>query len=383
LQHLTPEWTGGIIARVLAGAWRTGEQPPLEVKPEEFRRIAPLLHQTGTGALTWWRVQGTAIADTEMGEGFHQAYRLHTLEAELHALLLTDVLCRLDAAGVDTLLIKGWAIARRYPEIGLRSYSDLDLIIRSEDGEAARAALMAPPALEGPVDLHDGPSRVDALGFDRLAERAEVAQFGTHRVRILGPEDHLRLLALHALRHGVFRPIWLVDLAVCVEGRTPGFDSERCLGPIRRQREWVIGAVALAERLLGAQAEDTPAAGRARTLPGWLIRAVLCNWARGTGRSHLPPVFDALVAHRRHPRLIWAEARRRWDRPIEATIEVGGSFNRFPRWPFQVAAVARRTRELLRALRRPTELLPGNPRAPLMARADLTSRALKEIPGDG
>jgi hypothetical protein len=353
LQHLTPEWTGGIIARVLAGAWRTGEQPPLEVKPEEFRRIAPLLHQTGTGALTWWRVQGTAIADTEMGEGFHQAYRLHTLEAELHALLLTDVLCRLDRAGVESLLIKGWAMARRYPEAGLRSYSDLDLIVRPGEAEAARAALATTP---GPVDLHDGPSKVDALGFDQLAERAEVAQLGIHRVRILGPEDHLRLLALHALRHGIFRPIWLVDLAVCVEGRPPGFDWERCLGPARRQREWVIGAVALAERLLGAQAEDTPAAGRARALPGWLVRAVLCSWARGTGTSHLPPVFDALVARRRHPRLAWAEARRRWDRPIEATIEVGGSFNRLPRWPFQVAAVAGRMRELLRALRAMKEI---------------------------
>lgn len=369
MQHVTPEWTGGIIARVLAGAWRTGGPPPLEVEPEEFERIAPLLHKTGTGALAWWRVQGTAIADTETGEGFHQAYRLHTLEAELHALWLTDVLCRLDVAGVDALLIKGWAVARRYPEVGLRPYSDLDLIIRSEEGGAARAALAAPPALECPVDLHDGPSRVDALGFDQLADRAEVVQFGTRRVRILGPEDHLRLLALHALRHGVFRPIWLVDLAVCVEGRPPGFDWERCLGPIRRQGEWVVGVVALAERLLGARAEDTPAAGRADTLPGWLIRAILRNWARGTGTSHLAPVFDALVARRRHPRLAWAEARRRWDRPIEATIEVGGSFNRLPRWPFQVAAVARRMLELLRALRRPTALRRRHPRPRLMARA--------------
>jgi len=351
LQHVTPEWTGGIIAQVLAGAWRAGG-PPLEVEPEEFQRIAPRLHETGTGALVWWRVRGTAFADTETGDGFHQAYRLHTLEAELHALRLTDVLCRLDAAGVDALVIKGWAMARRYPEVGLRSYTDLDLIIRPGQAEAAKVALAVPPALEDPVDVHDGPSRIDALGFDQLDERSEAAPLGARLVRILGAEDHLRLLALHALRHGVFRPIWLVDLAVCVEDRPPGFDWERCLGPVRRQREWVIGAIALAERLLGAHVEDTPAAGRARALPGWLIREVLRNWACDTGASHPELVFDALIARRRHPRLAWAEVRRRWDRPIEATLQVGGPFNHLPRWPFQVVAVARRAPTLLRDLRR-------------------------------
>jgi hypothetical protein len=132
----------------------------------------------------------------------------------------------------------------------------------------------------------------------------------------------------------------------------------------------VISAIALAERLLGARAEDTPAAGRAGSLPGWLIRAVLRNWSRGTGTSHLAPVFDALVAHRRHPRLAWAEARRRWDRPIEATLEVGGAFNHLPRWLFQVAAVARRTPELLRTLRRPIAPSPHHPVARRAARGD-------------
>jgi hypothetical protein len=350
LKDVTPEGIGGTIARLLAGAWRPGDPQP-DVEAEELERIAPLLHQAGTGALAWWCVRGTAFADTETGEGLHQAYRLHTLEAEVHALRLAEVLCRLDAARVDALLIKGWAIARRYPEVGLRPHSDLDLIVRPGEAKAARAALAAPPALECAVDLHDGPSRVDALSFDQLADRAEIAQLGRYSVRMLGSEDHLRLVAIHALRHGVFRPLWLVDVAVCVEGRAPGFDWERCLGPSRRQGEWVIGAVALAERLLGARTEDTPAAGRAGALPGWLVRAVLRNWARGTGTSHLAPVFDALVAHRRHPHRAWAEARRRWDRPIEATLEVGRPFNRLPRWPFQVVAAVRRTPALLRALR--------------------------------
>jgi hypothetical protein len=93
-------------------------------------------------------------------------------------------------------------------------------------------------------------------------------------------------------------------------------------------------------------------------------------------------VFQALVASRRRPRVAWAEARRRWDRPIEATLEVGGPFNRLPRWPFQVAAVGRRTLELLRALRAIARRR-RDPRARLAARAGVTARAMREISENG
>jgi hypothetical protein len=335
---------------VLAGAWRPGAPSP-DVSAEALARVAPLLHQTGSGALAWWALRRSPLAGSETVEGFHQAYRLHALEAEVHALRATDALGRLADAGVEALLVKGWAIARHYPEVGLRPYTDLDLIVRPGQAGAVRAALAAPPRVEVPVDLHDGPARLDAASFDALAARAQVAELGSRPVRVLGPEDHLRLLAHHALGHGLFRPLWLVDLAVALEARPAGFDWVRCLGNDPRRADWVTCALALAGRLLGARLESTPAAARAGTLPAWLGRAVLRNWARGTGTSHLPPVFQALAAELRHPARAWAEVRRRWDRPIEATMEVGGAFGRGPRWPYQVAAAAGRAPELWRALR--------------------------------
>jgi hypothetical protein len=347
---VTPEQIGGVIARLLTGAWRLTSQAP-ELDPEAFEPVAPVLHRTGAGALIWWRIRGSALAATSTGEGFQHAYRLHTLQAELYTRWLTEAVRRLDAAGVEALLIKGWSVARRYPEPGLRPYSDLDFIIRPGQLDAARAAFAAPPSLECAVDLHDGPSRVDPVEFDALVECAETASLGSVRVRMLGPEDHLRLLAMHALRHGVFRPLWLVDLAVCVEGRRPGFDWDRCLGPASRESDWVLGAIALSERLLGASTVDTPAEARAAALPAWFVRAVLRNWGDGTERD-TRPVFDVLIPTLRRPRLAWAELRRRWDRPIETTLRVGGSFNPRPRWPYQAADLARRTPALLNALRR-------------------------------
>ncbi len=346
---MRPRSPGESVAAVLAGAWRPGAPAP-EVSPDELAAVAPLLHRTGAAALAWWRLQPTALAETPDGEGFHQAYRLHALEAEVHALRASEVLARLAEARIESILVKGWAIARQYPEPGLRPYTDLDLMVPPGRAAAARAALARSPAIPCLVDLHEGSGRLDALDFATLRKRSEIASLGGCRVRVLGPEDHLRVLALHALRHGVFRPLWLVDLAVAVERRPATFDWARCLGPTPRHAGWVATALGLAARLLGARVEEPPAASRG-ALPGWLVRAVLRNWERGEGTSHLEPVFPALVARLGDPGRLWAEARRRWDRPIEATLEMGCAFSRFPPWPIQVAAVVRRAPELVRAVR--------------------------------
>jgi hypothetical protein len=42
--------------------------------------------------------------------------------------------------------------------------------------------------------------------------------------------------------------------------------------------------------------------------------------------------------------------RVHWRNPVEATCELGGAFNNWPRLPYQVAAAARRAPDLLRAL---------------------------------
>lgn len=340
---------GHLIAACLAGAWRPAP-PPLPCSREGLATIAPLLLRSGAGALAWYRIRGSPLAATPPADELHDAYRVHALEAELHALRLVEVLAGLEHAGVPALVVKGWAIARAYPEVGLRPYTDVDLVVPREQGPAARAALVASP-LEVPVDLHEGPAHVDAEAFETLWARSEVVPLQGTPVRVLGPEDHLRVLALHALRHGVFRPIWLVDLAVAVEARPAGFDWARCLGPDRRRAEWVAGALGLAGRLLGARLDDTPAASAAARLPGWLVRAVLRSWDRCEGVSHRDKVFPALLAALREPRRLREELRLRWDRPIQATLEVRGPFNALPRLPFQLAAAALRVPDLVRALR--------------------------------
>lgn len=344
------EEPGGLVARVLTGAWRPVPPAP-DFTVGQLAAVAPLIHQSGAGALAWWRIRGTALADTPVGEGFRQAYLLHAMEAEVHGIRTAEALGRLKAAGVEALVVKGWAIARQYPEVGLRPYTDLDLVIRPGMLARARAALHDAPAPRYPVDLHDGPARLSVTDFEDLASRAVHGVLAGMDVRFPAPEDHLGILALHALRHGIFRPVWLVDLAVAVETRPAAFEWTRCGGADPRRADWIISAVALASPLLGARVEGTPAAVRAQTLPRWLRRAVLRAWNRCEGTSHREAVFVALLRRLRHPAAWWEEVRLRWDRPIQATLEVDGAFNRLPRWPYQVAAAIRRVPDLGRAVR--------------------------------
>lgn len=352
---------GTLIARLFSGAWRPSP-PPLDLTVDELGRIAPLLFKSGAAALAWWRLRSSPLADAATAQDLRQAYRLDTLDAELHALRIAEALQRLAAAGVAALLVKGWAVARLYPEPGLRSYTDVDLIVPRGELARARAALAAGPPIGDPVDLHDGPGLLDLASFDELAARAESATVNGAVARVLGPEDHLRLLGLHGLRHGLFRPLWLVDLAVSVETRPAGFDWDRCLGSDPRRAEWVAGAIALAHRLLGARLTDTPVAGQAARLPRWLVRAVLRSWDRCEGVSHRPRVFQAFFGLLGQPGRLRDEVRLRWDRPIQATLDVNGPFNGLPRLPFQLAAAALRLPELIRAV-------PGATRRALAARA--------------
>ena len=343
---------GELIARVLGGAWRA-TPPALSLAEDELAVVAPLLCRSGAGALGWWRLRHHPLAHTPTGQTLRNMYLLHRVEAQLASRRLVDVLERLRSAGVEPLLVKGRAIARHYPEVGLRPYSDIDLIVRLDELDRAREALAIGLPAGLPIDLHAGTVPPDSHSFEDLTARAEETPVGGTTVRVLGPEDHLRVLSLHALRHDVCRPIWLCDLALALDVRSSAFDWTRCLGEDRQVVDWVACALGLAHRLLGAAVDGTPAEARAADLPSWLIPAVLRRWTRnpGGGVSSRVPLGEALPWLARDPARLWEDLVLRWDRPIKATLDLRRPFTAWPRWPLQVAAVARGVPRVVRGFR--------------------------------
>ena len=340
--------TGSRLAKILAGSWLDSSSVCISV--DGIANITPLLLKSGGGAIGWWRVKHSSLRSTPAAHELHQAYRLHTLQAAIKELEIGQVFSFLRSQGLEPLMGKGWAIARHYPERGLRPYGDIDLYVRPEQYNAFVTALKKPEARKWDVDLHCGVAELDDRSFDELFAHSQLIRVGEVEVRIFGPEDHFRLLCLHLLREGALRPLWLCDIAVALESRPANFDWDYFLSGNKRRTDWAACAIGLAHQLLGAKVDDTPVAWRAKHLPHWLVPTVLYHWGKGTTIHGQRQPMATYLRHRAGVINIIKALCLRWPNPIEATIGVKGPFNEWPRWPFQLGDSLSRTARFLTRL---------------------------------
>jgi hypothetical protein len=335
--------SGELVAATLAGSWRE-KASALNLSPSELTLVAPLLLQSGAGALAWRRLRNSPLsADAAAGE-LQQAYRLHAIQAALHETNLKEVVKLLRASEAEPILVKGWAIARLYPESGLRPYGDLDICVSPKDYSLAREALRA-AGDRHPVDLHKGTELLVDREWDELFERSRLVQLEETTVRVLAPEDHLRLLCFHLLRHGIERPIGLCDIAVALEARSRDFDWQTCLGASRKRADWVVSVIGLAKQLLGAETGEVPFKIK-QSQPGWIVSCVLKAWGRSFTNHFTQAAPMEFYQH--HPRGLARALAARWPTPIVGTVGVGGSFNGLPRFPYQLGYLLIRSLRFLR-----------------------------------
>jgi hypothetical protein len=232
-------------------------------------RIAPLL----------WRAFGAAEARQDLGAnrallcGMADTFRMEALLLIPRAVALA--VRPLTDAGLEPVVFKGPAVAARYPEPGLRSMEDIDLLLPRRDHAHALAALAAAgwrvvrpggadrydtvllhddvPSLS--LELHYGlegaSQRVTALDPETLWQhRRPIACAGTPAFG-LPLADELVVLAAHAGKphHGFVRLAWIADLAMIVgdadERGTP-VDWERVSAVARAARCETVLAAALA-----------------------------------------------------------------------------------------------------------------------------------------
>jgi hypothetical protein len=266
------------------------------------------------------------------------AYRFYALEAALLEQQLATTVTSLRNAGVDPVVTKGWSVARLYPEPGLRPYRDIDLSVLPRDAVVARQTLDLLGELVCPVELHAGFTDLPDRRPDQLHARAREVPLGDMSVKVFSPEDELRHLCLHMLRHGVTRPAWLCDIGLMAENLPASFDWDYCLRGDARRTEWMRCALGLAGRLLGADLRGTPVAGTEERLPGWLAPAVMRQWG-----SHANVLYTIRTHLANRTGLVQA-LRNRWPNPIRATVRVNGPFDEGARLPYQLAYVLRLAR---------------------------------------
>ena len=185
-------------------------------------------------------------------------------------------------AGFEPLVFKGPALARRYPEAGLRPMDDLDVIVESHRHDDALRILLREGWVEYeragdhydtilqhddvpdlPLELHRGleswRERTTRITSDGLW-RARVPQdcFGTPCWGI-PPEEEFAALAAHAGKpyHNFQRLVWSVDLAVVVQHAGAAMDWDRLAALSEEFGTTTVVSVGLVHaRRLGAPIPD-------------------------------------------------------------------------------------------------------------------------------
>lgn len=309
------------VAVTLVGTWR--RVPPVPLAADVPAQLIARLVDGGVGGLAWWRLRHHAAHSARGLRPLREAYRQQAVVAAATVGRIGEAVTALRAAGVEPILIKGWASARYYAEPGLRPSSDIDLCVRPDQVPAARAAL-APTRVSALVDLHAGIPDLPDRTWDQAFDRSELVPCGHTPVRALAPEDHLRLLCVHFVRHGGFRPLWLCDIAAAAEAMGPGFDWGIFQGGNRRLTDWVLCVLALARRLLDARLDHPAVLAAADRLPEWFTRTVLWHWTAGRQSP-------GALHHLRHPAAAARALNYRGLNPIRFVFRSGLSpYSRLP-----------------------------------------------------
>jgi hypothetical protein len=328
------------VAVALSGSWRHDVPAADPHIAEAITTATPFLLMSHTAALSWRRARSVdGFTSSAAAHALHDAYRHAALDAAVHATRIADVVARLREDGIEPMLMKGTAASAAYAEPFCRPGGDIDLIVRPADRSRAATILAGEVALLR-VDLrHD--HLIENADVRGLFERGSQMRIGPAMVTVPSPEDHLRLLCRHALRHGVARPVWLCDVAAWTEARDDGFDWTIAMGPGPRGAEHLRIALGLAHRLVGMRVVRTPAADH--PVPDWVASTVLRRW------SDVRPPMQAWRTYRGFAARVRAIDERWPPDPLLLNLRNGRSLARRPTLLDQLSEAARRVASERRA----------------------------------
>jgi hypothetical protein len=275
----------------IRGALATGADLPWAAAAALQHRIAALL---------WRALDRTGVADAQAEGQRPLAEYSEVLRAEallLHPHAVSIAVRPLVDAGLEPVVMKGPAVAARYPAPGLRPMEDIDLLLPRRQHGAALAMLTAAgwevvraarrdrydTMLQHPevpwlaLELHYGFEapfeRVTALDPDRIwARRIPIDCLGTPAFGLSFP-DEVVFLAVHAGKpfHGFERLMWIADLAMVVPTRGIAGHASAPRWP------WPATPASTPRR---TSSRCRQPAGAARRWPHWWTRSGHCGWRR-------------------------------------------------------------------------------------------------------
>lgn len=313
-----------VLVRATAVAGRTSSGPELP----ELVAAAPIAALPSAAALH--RVAGTVRRGLEgvaaVPPEVHAELTALQRQSVLRHLLIASPLARINeaftAAGVSWVVMKGPVVATLlYPEVGDRSYGDLDLLVDRRDFPVATRLLeelgyrhhihnwvLAEQQMAGEISMSDDHVSIDlhwhlhysrkdrrafAIEPEAMIERHRLIDIAGTRTPTFDPIDTLLTLAFHAARSGGHRLIWLKDLQCSLAVERPDLDELVRRARLARCAPSVGLMLGRAQQVLGA---DIPSETVAMLTPRSLRAADrLVNAAVPPIQLHERPTVTRLV----------------------------------------------------------------------------------------
>jgi hypothetical protein len=267
------------------------------------------------------------------------------LQAAVHEAKIKAAFKAFRQAGIEPVLFKGWAAARNYPAAMVRQIGDIDLAVSPAQIGSASDLIKTDEVGHLFIDLKAGLSSLDTVDWDILFERSELVELQDSQIRILCPEDHLRVICNHWLIDGGRFKDKLWDIYYAVENRPADFHWERCLGNIPDYRkDWVIIAIGIARHYLDLRVDDLPFMVNSKPIPQWILKTVEDEWKKA---KELMPILSTTTDKRQFMTQMF---RRFPPNPIRATIEGNGDLYGHMRSWYQVMVLVRRSGPFLKGL---------------------------------
>jgi hypothetical protein len=278
-------------------------------------------------------------------------YRFYLLRKRRSEDLILNAFRRLRRAGIEPILIKGWAAGRNYPQTVPRFSGDIDLAVVASDFDRAKDLIEAESI--GGIDLHRELRHLDTLEWHSLFDNSELVDLDGEAIRILCAEDHFRVLCVHWLNNGGENRDRLWDIVYAIRNRPPEFDWSKCLDVVSpTRRRWIIMTVGIAHKYMALELDGIPFANEARKLPPWVTRLLEKEWKKNLE-------IRALESQLKHPVGLIRQIKKRIPpNPIQATIDCEGEFDstRSRRIEYQIRNSIRR---LMPHVRRVSSVLSG------------------------
>jgi len=271
-------------------------------------------------------VETQALQNSSIDENYEK-YKM--LMFKVYEVSVVNLWSEFEKNKFEPVLIKGWAAAMNYTKPFLRQIGDIDIAVNPKFYE--KALHFKKELGEREVDLHKGLRHLDKLSWDNILANSRMVDCDDKKIRVLRPEDHLRVLCVHWLTDGGIYKEKLWDIYYAVNNRSKDFDWNRFLNSVgEKRRSWLICAIGIAHKYLGLKIDDTPIATEAKKIPEWVIRTIEKEW-----QSEVK--FKYLETSIKSKKEFFGQLKKRFPpNPIQSTINMEGDFDNKPRFIYQI-----------------------------------------------